>query len=239
MRAAGYVCIASQFGNYLRYVAVGRSHSQDMPARPFGATLPVESLASPLELESTTAVVPVSPTAVHIARAVRAHGGHAAGVRLSQRERYRRWVHSLGWQSAQLMACVIDLSMLLAESSGAPLALVNTVTGLVLLIFTVDLSVRAFVYRRMLLKSPWAYFDITVVGASLILYLIGIAAEANEHVTSSRGVSASLRGLIVVLRWFRAARALAVMVKTSGTGTTAARQLTGQNKRRFVDLVSQ
>ena len=60
------------------------------------------------------------------------------------------------------------------------------------------------------------------------------AAEA--HVTSSRHVSSSLRTLIVALRWLRTARALTMLVKTAGAGSTAARQATGNNKRRFVDL---
>ena len=91
--------------------------------------------------------------------AVQQHGGRAAGEQLSKREHCRRLLNSLGWQSAQLLACLSDLSMLLADIGGAPLAMVNTVTGFVLLLFSVDLGLRIYAFRRMLLRCACLGLD--------------------------------------------------------------------------------
>ena len=76
-------------------------------------------------------------------------------------------------------------------------------------------------------QATWRFGTMALAG-----YLVGVVAESNAHATTSRGVGASLRSLLVVLRWLRAARAVAMVLKTahSGAGTGAARQLTGENK---------
>ena len=168
--------------------------------------------------------------------AVQEHGGKVVGEQLSSREKAGRFVNSLRWQSAQLCAALLDLAMLIVEVNGGPLAVVNGLTALVLLVFCTDLVMRAYAYREMLFRSVVAYFDFTIVGASLILYLVGVIAEASEHVDTSRSVSASLRGLIVALRWLRALRVMVVVVRSSTSGQRAARQATGANKKRYIDL---
>ena len=221
-------------------------------ARPIAATLQMEMMeevrASPCECDAENAATcasvkqrsdDLSPAAQRrsTVAAVRVHGGHASGIRLSDRERCRRLVTSLPWLGGQLLACITDVSMLFAEVAGASLALVNTVTALVLFVFVLDLALRTYTYRRMLLRSLPAHVDFLVIGVSLILYIVGLVAEAQAQVTSSRGVSASMRSLIVVLRLLRAARALAMLAKAGGAGSAAARQATGENKRRYVDVV--
>jgi hypothetical protein len=171
--------------------------------------------------------------------AVAVHGGLIAGPRLSPRERTRRLGNSLGWQSGQLLACLVDLIVLFVElSSEVSFAVVNTITALVLLVFVADLALRTFTYRKALLRSCWAYVDFSIVGASLLLFVVGVVAEAEAgaHETSSRRVGTGLRGLVVALRWLRALRATAMLVKTGVSGRAAARQKVSSNKRRFVDL---
>lgn len=63
-----------------------------------------------------------------------------------------------------------------------------------------------------------------------------IIAESNEHVSTTANVGSSLRVLIILLRWLRAARIALVLVRANETGRKAARQQTGGNKRRYVDL---
>ena len=168
--------------------------------------------------------------------AVQAHGGHVAGARLTRREQCRRMLNSIWWISGQLAACLCDLGMLIAEINDASLTLVDTVTFFVLLTFCADLGLRWYTYRRMLLRSCWAWFDFTIVGLSVILYLAGLAAGIEGSTTSSRTVGTGLRGLVVTLRWVRAVRAAAMLLKTGSASRSAARQLTGENKRRYVDL---
>ena len=205
-------------------------------ARPIAGSLSMEMVG--VEVRGADQEQPLSPQMKRqqTLRAVQTRGGHAAGERLSGRERCRRLINSLSWQSGQLIACLADVSMLLADVAGAHLSVVNTVTFFVLLLFCFDLALRAYTFRRMLFRSAWAYFDFTIVGLSVILFVVGVVEEANAHVTSTRGVSASLRSLIVVLRWLRAARAMAMLIKTSSASTSAARQVTGDNKKRYVDL---
>ena len=210
-------------------------------ARPIAATLAMEMVEPDVAANdpetggSTDYSSPLQRR--RTVEAVSVYGGLVAGS-LSRRERCRRFVNSLGWQSCQLFACLTALAMLLAEVGGASLAVVNAVTAFVLATFVIDLAVRMYVYRRMLLRSLPFWFDFIVISVSLILYLVGVIAEAHAHVTSSRGVGASLRSLIVALRWLRAARTVAALVRTTSSSTSAARHITGENKRRFVDLVS-
>ena len=162
--------------------------------------------------------------------------GHT-GMRASRRERCRRMLNSLCWQSSQLLAALTDLTVLIIDvSTDIPFDAVDTVTGLVLAAFCVDLALRAYTYRWMLLGRPWAWFDFSVVGISVILFITAVAAEASERAVSSQRVSTGLRGLIVALRWLRAMRAALALIRTSTAGQKAARQATGENKRRYVDL---
>ena len=215
-------------------------------ARPIASTLRVEILD---RAENQAAGEPSAPEQVdddegsarlqrqRMMQMVQRHGGTAAGVRLSPRERTRRLLLSLWWISGQLLACVCDVSMLIAEFHGASLTLVDVVTFFVLLAFCADLALRAFTYRRMLLRSAWAFFDFTIVGLSVILYLVGLAERVDGgSTTSPRTVGTGLRSLIIALRWVRALRAVSALLRTGGAGRSAARQLTGQNKRRYVDL---
>ena len=214
-------------------------------AKPLAATLEMVSVVPGVELaspaiRSSHQAEMVSPDMQRrrTLAAVEKHGGHAAGIILTPREKCRRFINSLRWQSGQLLACIVDMSMLFADISIEDLsfALIDTITGLVLTVFVVDLCLRVYTYRKMLLRSPIAYFDFSIVGLSLLLYFVGIAAEASSHVTSSRGAGAALRSLIIVLRWLRAARAFTILVKTSSAGSSAARNVTGENKKRYVDL---
>ena len=128
-----------------------------------------------------------------------------AGQRLSRREKCRRHLNSLGWQSGQLLACLADIIMLFAEMNGASVHSTNTVTFFVLLIFMVDLALRIYTFRQMLLRRPWAYFDFIVVGLSVIIFFVGVANEAELGVETSdddvQKIGTGLRGLLVFMRW--------------------------------------
>ena len=167
--------------------------------------------------------------------AVQMHGGHAAGGRLSRREECRRFTSSLPWQSSQLLAALTDVSMLLYDMAGGPLYLIQTVTGVVLAVYCVDLALRTYAYGKLALRSPCAWFDYIVVASSLVLYLVDLAADAGRS-GGSRSAGVGLRALIVTTRWVRALRVGVVLVRASTNGQLAARHATGENKRRCADL---
>ena len=110
-----------------------------------------------------------------------------------------------------------------------------------LTLFVADLTLRAFAYRKLMLRSVWAYFDVIVVGLSIILYIVGLAqrddlaAATTAPASAARGGRA-VRGIVLALRALRSARFAAKMVQVSKHAKTSARHLTGENKKRFVDL---
>lgn len=174
--------------------------------------------------------------------AVRRHGGHAAGEKQTSRERIRRLVMSLKWQLLLLLTALVDVMMLIVEGANPEAqTAVDVVTAVVLSLFVVDLSLRAHAYRKLLLRSPWAYFDVIVVGLSIILYFVGLAAEDDMSAATTAPTSAArggraVRGIVLALRALRSARFAAKMFQVSKSAKTSARHLTGENKKRFVDL---
>ena len=116
-------------------------------AKPLAATLEMVSVVPGVELaspaiRSSHQAEMVSPDMQRrrTLAAVEKHGGHAAGIILTPREKCRRFINSLRWQSGQLLACIVDMSMLFADISIEDLsfALIDTITGLVLTVFVVD-----------------------------------------------------------------------------------------------------
>ena len=177
--------------------------------------------------------------------AVKAGGGFAAGKRQTPRQKARWIIEGWKWQLFLLLTAFVDLSMLFVEIAVGPDAgvAVTIVTSFVLLIFVIDLLARYYIFRcKLLVGSYWFWFDFIVVAVSVVLFAVGLAvgsfgAEAGASgATVARGGKA-LRGLIVALRWVRASRFAAKLLQTSSHGaTTAARHVTGENKKRFVDL---
>ena len=158
-------------------------------ARPIATkTLRVETVGT---TSSTAEHSERSASALHRAAtlaAVQQDGGHAAGARLSDREHCRRMLLSLRWQAAVLAAAAADVSMLFADLAGAPHSLVLAVTALVLGLFCIDVLLRTFAYRRLLLRSAWFWFDVAVLVASLVGFALSVGAEAR----AARAVAFSL-----------------------------------------------
>ena len=222
--------------------------------KPISAVIPVEVLSAEIEMRPRPPEFKRQQSELRkrTLDAVRRHGGHAGGEVMSARERLRRFVMSIKWQFFLLITALIDVCMLIVESSEGETSAINWITAIVLTIFCIDLGLRAYAYRKLLLRSPWAWFDFIVVGASVILYFVGLAqpedlsvnvtyvaatgtSEAGGATSAARGGRA-VRGLVTALRAMRASRFAAKMLQFSTSAKTGARHLTGENKKRFVDL---
>jgi len=202
-----------------------------------GALLSVEVAAHPPPFGSEPLVIEDRRPALERQRTLRAvQAGRRVAPRLSPRERCRRFTQSIRWQSGQLLAAIIDLTMLIYELNGGLVAVIQTTTILVLLIYSCDLALRAYTYRGMLLRNPWAWFDYSVISFSILMWLLETIVKANAQVTSAQDVSAGLRGLIVFLRWVRSIRIFFLLMRQVKAGQHAARQQTGENKKRYIDL---
>ena len=145
-------------------------------ARPSAGALPVESVGgTDSERERRSQLVSAAEQRRRTVVLVQEHGGKVVGEQHSSRERCRRFVNSLQWQSTQLLAALLDLAMLFFEMNGGTLAVVNGVTALVLAVFCFDLVLRTYTYRQMLFRSVVAYFDFFIVCAScLMLFMPGM-----------------------------------------------------------------
>ena len=186
-------------------------------------------------------------------KAVQRDGGRAIAEAPSARDKMRRRLHGIGWQSLILFAAVVDISVLCVELGGTGGLGIDTLTGLVLFIFTIDIVLRLYTYRVLFFKRTWNYIDLLVLIASFALFLIGVSIDAGEThnvnatwtsngysgassaIAVTRG-SRALRGLLMSVRILRGLRVARTLVN-AGRGTQlAARHVTGENKKRFVDL---
>ena len=138
--------------------------------KPISAVIPVEVLSAEIEMRPRPAEFKRQQSELRkrTLDAVRRHGGHAGGEVMSARERLRRFVMSIKWQFFLLITALIDVCMLIVESSEGETSAINWITAIVLTIFCIDLGLRAYAYRKLLLRSPWAWFDFIVVGASVM-----------------------------------------------------------------------
>jgi len=175
--------------------------------------------------------------------AVQALGGHAAGKRMTGRQRARWMIEGWKWQLFLLVVAFIDIAMLFVELNAGPGAMipVAVVTFVVLFIFVVDLIIRYYAFRNKLFSSFWFWFDFFVVAFSIVLFLIGLGFGSTDAEVGQSGSTAArggkaLRGMIVALRWLRAARLVIKLTQAKGGASTAARHATGENKKRYVDL---
>lgn len=200
-----------------------------MVVRPITSVLPVEVLTAEPARPSSRASLHRQRSELRRLQleAVRMHGGRAAGHTQTPRERCRRMLVSAKWQGFLLATALVDITMLVIEVNVAgSQAAVNAVTALVLCIFVVDLVIRGYTYRAHLCRSGWFWFDLLVVGLSIVLYIVGAALSdvsggASTPATVARGGKA-LRGLIVALRWIRSARFAAKLAQTAVSGATSA-----------------
>jgi hypothetical protein len=209
-------------------------------------TIPVEVLSADIVLKQPVALQrQQSELRKRTLEAVAKHGGRAVGDGLPPRERVRLFVFALKWQLFLLVTALVDVLMLVAEGASSseetPVA-VNVVTAIVLFIFLFDLGLRAYAFRCMMLKRPWAWFDSIVVGVSIVLFVVSLAFESSAASGGGAAASATrggraLRGLMTALRAMRASRFAAKMLQLSSSATAGARHVTGENKQRFVDLV--
>ena len=235
--------------------------------RPWGSAIPVEVLSVELNLSSSSSTLrstsfdgdefqplPRDRTRPRLSNAemvetVEKEGGKAAGETLTPRMRCHRHLSGIKWQLALILICCLDVAMLVVESAnGSSNVLVHVVTALVLSAFVLDIAIRFYTYRTRLLAchsaaSVWFYFDVLVVGASVIFFFwaLAIAEEATSTAASATPAAAArgakaLRGVILALRWMRSARFATKLLPTSNAGRRAARRITSQNKRRYVDL---
>ena len=178
-------------------------------------------------------------------------GGVVAHRRFSFRESLRQRITSVQWQSIILVTALADCSMLIVDltsTDGENLDThvgrsVFTITIIVLLVFAVDLALRLYTYRRLFFCGPsslWNWFDLLVlVGGCIAFGALANLATSAEYATTgiavARGTRA-VRGIVSALRWLRTVRVVQGLVKVGrGTGM-AARRITGENKRRVVDL---
>ena len=88
---------------------------------------------------------------------VEAQGGKRVGERWTRRQWLRRMLVSAKWQGFLLATAGVDMAMLIVEIH-APrvMPLVNTVTALVLGVFGLDLALRVYTFRSLLLRSVWS-----------------------------------------------------------------------------------
>ena len=161
--------------------------------------------------------------------------------RLSSREKVRRGLNSLHWQAVIMIAVVVDLSMIVVDVAGGPLIPVQVVTGLVLLVFTLDLALRFYALRCRLFFKRWeSWFDLVIVVASAALLGVEIVQEMKTGVASSAAAlaraSRAAKSIIISLRVARVVRGIRMATRVGRGTQAAARQLTGENKKRFIDL---
>ena len=175
--------------------------------------------------------------------AVQALGGFAAGKRQTGRQRARWMIEGWKWQLFLLVVAFIDLAMLFVELNAGPGAIipVAVVTFIVLSIFVVDLLIRYYAFRNKLFNSFWFWFDFLVVAFSIVLFLVGLGFGSTDADVGQTGSTAArggkaLRGMIIALRWLRAARLVMKLTQVKGGASKAARHATGENKKRYVDL---
>eukprot|EP00041_Stephanoeca_diplocostata_P024322 m.612927 g.612927 ORF g.612927 m.612927 type:complete len:553 (-) comp22500_c2_seq4:674-2332(-) len=152
------------------------------------------------------------------------------------REKVRLTIIGIHWQFMILVVCIIDVALLftqLGEGVSAEDTGIVVMTVIVLFVYSLDIVLRLYAYRPYLFfKKIGNVFDFVVVLASIIL-------QSMEHTTAGAGVGA-LRGIRAAYRVAIALRVLRTLTvvqrQASGELTRAARNVTGENKKRFVDL---
>ena len=97
----------------------------------------------------------------------------------------RRRLHGIGWQLLILIAAVVDIIVLLVEICGTGGVAVDTLTGLVLLVFTVDLALRMWTYHCLFFKRAWNWADLLVLLASFVLYLVGLTVDTGDDAAAN------------------------------------------------------
>ena len=161
--------------------------------------------------------------------------------RLSNREKIRRFLNTMSWQAFMLLVVLVDLSMLLTDVLGGSLRLEQIVTVSVLLVFVADLSLRFYALGSRIFVRQWvSWFDGTIVFVTLVLLIYEAVEEAKTGVASTAvalaRASRTAKTIIYALRVARVVRGLRMLDRVGRGTQAAARQLTGENKKRFVDL---
>jgi len=187
-----------------------------------------------------------------IVTSVRQNGGRAVSEGPTCREALMWRIHGMHWQAIILLAALVDITVLFVEMGGTTGVGVDTLTIIVLLLFTVDIILRLYTYQLLFFRRLWNYIDTIVLVTSVILFLIGLSVQEDEEeaalnltiiqvdiassaIAVTRG-SRALRGLITAIRIMRALRVARTLVNAGTESQRAARHMTGENKKRFIDL---
>jgi len=182
--------------------------------------------------------------------AVAERGTSAVAPPLARREAWRRRTLSMPWQALIVASAFVELIVAVVNADTKPTGYhprqrhvgVQTMTTLALLVFCADLAVRLYVYRpKLFFKSGWNCIDFVLVLISILVAIAELAAySAAPNVTLgllsiTRGFLAS-RVVFHALRAARVARAARLLFRAGRGSQQAARHLTGENKKRYVDL---
>ena len=178
--SASVAGISSRYPAYLCQVVklkqAGASSHIGTKAAGSMRTLPItrEHTVQAVDVASPTASVGTDPFSRQNAalarsekmKAVQRDGGRAIAEAPSARYRMRRRLHGIGWQSLILLAAIIDISVLCVELGGNGGLGIDTLTGLVLFIFTVDIVVVIIIALCIVIVAavvPSVFFVIVVV----------------------------------------------------------------------------
>lgn len=164
-------------------------------------------------------------------------GANTLGFRLPLRERCRRWLVSLPWQLALIVLIVMDITFVIASETDEYLHenASRAVASVVACVLVADLALRGFVYRGMLCTCSLLALGYTIDAVGVLATLILLAYEiatVKDGALPARSVSYGVRiarGVLLGLRVMPRLRSVKRL-------QAAARNVTGENKKRLVDL---
>lgn len=153
------------------------------------------------------------------------------------REKVRLLTLKPGVQLAIVICAFVDILLLFIQlgspNMDTPTAGMLIITWAVLGVYIAEIILRIYAYYPKLFFTKWFnLFDFFIVALSLILLLVE-NDKAAKAVAGARGI----RSLFMFAKTLRAARVLAVGRRQASHGLQhAARNITGENKKRYVDL---
>ena len=170
----------------------------------------------------------------------RKNGGRkTTGERYTSRETLHFVISSIPWLLIQISAAVVDLvSLTMPQDAIASLTLLY-IAGIVILIFSVDLLLRIYTYRRVLFATRRATLvfslDVGIVLLSVAFWFVDLATYMQGSADSSRFVN-YVRTFVVIPRMLRAVRATLQVRAVCMKQAAMMRHITGENKTRLLDL---
>ena len=125
-------------------------------------------------------------------------GRRATGERYSRREKLHMLISGIPWLSVQLIAALVDIVILLIKGDLEWPRTILVSSGLVTIIFCIDLVLRIFTYRRVLLATWFSIVgcltDALIVLLSLLFWCFDAAAVLG---LSSSPIVGFFRSLVV------------------------------------------